>query len=87
LAGLATGGLPAARIGFDDVFEMLTKSLRKNFAYLAPRRETPAKPGGKPNDPITAATLYHRGDAATKGSMSVAISIGSLGTTPRNPAA
>ena len=43
-----------------DVFELLTKSLRKNFGYLAPRRETKALPGGKPNDPITAAALYPR---------------------------
>jgi indolepyruvate decarboxylase len=47
-------------VRMDDVFEMLTKSLRKNFGYLAPRRETPAKPSGKPNDPITAAALYPR---------------------------
>jgi indolepyruvate decarboxylase len=47
-------------VRMDDVFEMLTKSLRKNFGYLAPVRETPAKPGGKPNDPITAAALYSR---------------------------
>jgi indolepyruvate decarboxylase len=47
-------------VRMDDVFEMLTKSLRKNFGYLAPGRETPAKPGGKPNDPITAAALYSR---------------------------
>ena len=47
-------------VRMDDVFEMLTKSLRKNFGCLAPRRETPAKPGGKPNDPITAAALYPR---------------------------
>ena len=43
-----------------DVFELLTKSLRKNFGYLAPRRETKALPGGKPSDPITAAALYPR---------------------------
>jgi len=43
-----------------DVFEMLTKSVRKSFGYLAPRREAPAKPGGKANDPITAAALYPR---------------------------
>ena len=43
-----------------DVFEMLARSVRKNFGYSAPRRETPAKPGGKPNDPITAAALYPR---------------------------
>jgi indolepyruvate decarboxylase len=43
-----------------DVFEMLAKSVRKNFGYSAPRREAPAKPGGKPSDPITAAALYPR---------------------------
>jgi indolepyruvate decarboxylase len=43
-----------------DVFELLAKSVRKNFGYSAPRRETPGKPGGKPNDPITAAALYPR---------------------------
>jgi indolepyruvate decarboxylase len=43
-----------------DVFEMLARSVRKNFGYSAPRRETPAKPGGKPNDPITAAAMYAR---------------------------
>jgi indolepyruvate decarboxylase len=47
-------------VGLDDVLEMLTKSLRKNFGYQAPRRETKASPGGKPNDPITAAALYPR---------------------------
>src|SRR3954463_12568189 len=47
-------------VRLDDVFEMLTKSLRKNFGYLAPRRETKALPGGKPNDPIPAAALYPR---------------------------
>jgi len=43
-----------------DVFDMLARSVRKNFGYSAPRRQTPAKPGGKPNDPITAAALYPR---------------------------
>jgi indolepyruvate decarboxylase len=43
-----------------DVFEMLTGSVRKNFGYSAPRREAPAKPAGKPSDPITAAALYPR---------------------------
>ncbi|HMD61330.1 MAG TPA: thiamine pyrophosphate-dependent enzyme [Opitutaceae bacterium] len=43
-----------------DVFEMLARSVRKNFGYSAPPREAPAKPGGKPNDPITAAALYPR---------------------------
>src|SRR5438552_6436011 len=38
-----------------DVFDMLARSVRKNFGYAGLRRETPAQPGGKPNDPITAA--------------------------------
>jgi indolepyruvate decarboxylase len=47
-------------VRMDDVFEMLAGSVRKSFGYSAPRRETSAKPGGKPDDPITAAELYPR---------------------------
>jgi indolepyruvate decarboxylase len=43
-----------------DVFALLAGSVRKKFGYSAPPRETPPKPGGKPNDPITAAALYPR---------------------------
>jgi indolepyruvate decarboxylase len=43
-----------------DVLEMLARSVRKNFGYSAPPREAPAQPGGKPNDPITAAAMYPR---------------------------
>ncbi len=43
-----------------DLFEMLVKSAPKQFGYSAPRRQAPAKPGGKPSDPITAAALYPR---------------------------
>jgi indolepyruvate decarboxylase len=43
-----------------DVFEMLAKSVRKNFGYSARQRQAPAKTGGKPSDPITAAALYPR---------------------------
>ena len=43
-----------------DLFEMLVKSVPKKFGYSAPRKQAPAKPGGKPSDPITAATLYPR---------------------------
>ena len=43
-----------------DVIEMLARSVRKNFGYLAPRPQAPTKPGGKPDDPITAAELYPR---------------------------
>jgi indolepyruvate decarboxylase len=35
-------------------------STATNFGYAAPPRKTPAKPAGKPNDPITAAALYPR---------------------------
>ena len=65
---LVTIGVDFVRIGdrifnpvrMGDVFEMLAKSARKKFGYVAPPGETPAKPGGKPNDPITAAELYPR---------------------------
>jgi indolepyruvate decarboxylase len=65
---LVTIGVDHVRIGdriynpvrMGDVFEMLSRSVRKNFGYSAPPRETPAKPGGKPDDPITAAELYPR---------------------------
>jgi indolepyruvate decarboxylase len=65
---LVTINLDHARIGdriynpvhMGDVFETLAGSVRKNFRYSAPPREAPAKPGGKPNDPITAAALYAR---------------------------
>src|SRR5207245_3399007 len=43
-----------------DVFALLARSVRKKFGYSAPPRETPPKPGGKPNDPITSAALYPR---------------------------
>jgi indolepyruvate decarboxylase len=43
-----------------DVFDDLAVAVKKNFGYRAPQREAPAKPGGKPNDPITAAALYPR---------------------------
>ena len=43
-----------------DLFEMLVKSVPKEFGYSAPRRQALAKPGGKPSDPITAAALYPR---------------------------
>jgi indolepyruvate decarboxylase len=65
---LVTIGVDNVRIGdriynpvrMGAVFEMLSRSLRKNFGYSSPRRKAPAKPGGKPNDPITAAALYPR---------------------------
>ncbi len=47
-------------VRMSDVFELLARSVRMNFGYSAPPRGTPAKPAGKPSDPITAAELYPR---------------------------
>src|SRR5205085_10618126 len=63
---LVTIGIDHVRIGdrifnpvrMGDLFEMLARSVRKNFEYSAPHKDAAAKPGGEPNDPITAATLY-----------------------------
>jgi indolepyruvate decarboxylase len=65
---IVTIGVDHTRIGdriynpvrMGDVFDSLIKTLRKNFGYKAPPRKRPAKPGGKPSDPITAATMYPR---------------------------
>jgi indolepyruvate decarboxylase len=65
---LVTIGTDHVRIGdriynpvrMGDVFEMLAGSVRRDFGYSAPSRETPARPGGQPNDPITAAAMYPR---------------------------
>ena len=43
-----------------DVFDGLARAVKKNFGYAAPRREAPLKPGGKPDDPITAVNMYPR---------------------------
>ena len=43
-----------------DVFDGLAGAVKKNFGYSAPPREAPTKPGGKPDDPITAAAMYPR---------------------------
>src|SRR5438552_1701089 len=75
---LVTIGIDHVRIGdrvynpvrMGDVFEMLSRSVRKNFGYsaLSPLPLSPGgrgegvrgKPGGKPSDAITAAALYPR---------------------------
>ncbi len=43
-----------------DVFDGLTGAVKKRFGYSAPPRESPARPGGKPDDPITAVHMYPR---------------------------
>jgi indolepyruvate decarboxylase len=43
-----------------DVFDGLAGAVRKNFGYSAPARELPSSPGGMPDDPITAVTMYPR---------------------------
>jgi indolepyruvate decarboxylase len=67
-----------------DVFELLTKSVRKNFRFSAPPGATPAKPAGKPSDPITAAALYPRYRDFLKPSDQIVIESGSttLGIVP-----
>jgi indolepyruvate decarboxylase len=60
-----------------DVFELLARSVRKSFGYSAPPRATPAKPGGEPNDPITAAELYPRYRDFLKPSDQIVIETGS----------
>ena len=60
-----------------DVFEMLAGTVRKDFRYSAPPRETPARPGGQPDDPITAAALYPRYRDFLKPSDQVVIESGS----------
>ena len=35
-------------------------SVKKKFGYSAPPKEVPARPGGKPGDPITAMNMYPR---------------------------
>jgi indolepyruvate decarboxylase len=56
---------------------MLAKSVRKSFGYSAPPSKTPAKSGGKPNDPITAAELYPRYRGFLKPSDQIVIENGS----------
>jgi indolepyruvate decarboxylase len=43
-----------------DVFDGLARAVKKNFGYAAPPRKAPSKPGGKPDDPITAVNMYPR---------------------------
>jgi indolepyruvate decarboxylase len=43
-----------------DVFDGLATAVKKKFGYSAPPREAPSKPGGKPDDPITASNMYPR---------------------------
>ncbi len=65
---LVTIGVDYVRIGeriynpvrMGDVFESLARSAPKKFGYSAPSRQAAAKPEGKADDPITAATLYPR---------------------------
>ena len=67
-----------------DVFKLLAASVWKNFGYAAPTRKAPAKPGGKPSDPITAAELYPRYRDFLQPSDQIVIETGSTspGITP-----
>ena len=65
---LVTIGVDHVRIGdriynpvrMGDVFEGLAGAVKKNFGYSAPPRGAPTRPGGKPDDPITAVHMYPR---------------------------
>ncbi|MDR3618743.1 MAG: thiamine pyrophosphate-binding protein [Paludisphaera borealis] len=65
---LVTIGVDQVRIGdriynpvrMGDVFDGLAGAVSKNFGYSAPPRGVPTRPGGKPDDPITAVNMYPR---------------------------
>ena len=65
---LVTIGVDHVRIGdhiynpvrMGDVFHGLAAAVKKNFGYAAPPREAPTKPGGKPDNAITAMNMYPR---------------------------
>ncbi|MDG3005410.1 alpha-keto acid decarboxylase family protein [Paludisphaera mucosa] len=43
-----------------DVFDGLARAAKKKFGYTAPPKEAPGKPGGLPDDPIFAVSMYPR---------------------------
>jgi indolepyruvate decarboxylase len=65
---LVTIGVDHVRLGdriynpvrMGDVFDGLAGSVKKKFGYRAPPKEVPTRPGGKPDDPITAENMYPR---------------------------
>jgi indolepyruvate decarboxylase len=67
-AKLVTIGVDHVRIGdriynpvrMSDVFDGLAGAVKKNFGYSAPPKAVRTKPGGKPDDPITAENMYPR---------------------------
>jgi len=89
---LVTIGVDHVRIGdqiynpvrMGDVFDGLAGAVKKNFGYKAPPRENPAKPGGKPSDPITAVNMYPRFRDFLKPSDRIVLESGSMssGMTP-----
>jgi indolepyruvate decarboxylase len=65
-------------VRMDDVFDGLTGAVKKSFGYSAPPRQVPAKPGGKPDDPITAVNMYARFRDFLKPSDRVVLESGSM---------
>ena len=43
-----------------DVFDGLTKAVRKNFGYKTPSKKPRSTPRGRPDDPITVDAMYER---------------------------
>jgi indolepyruvate decarboxylase len=83
---LVTIGIDHVRIGdqvfnpvrMGDVFGGLAGSVKKRFGYSAPPREVPARPGGKPDDPITAVNMYPRFRDFLKPSDRIVLESGSM---------
>jgi indolepyruvate decarboxylase len=83
---LVTIGLDHVRIGdqifnpvrMGDVFDGLAGAVKKNFGYKATPREVPGKPGGKPDDPITAVNMYPRFRDFLKPSDRIVLESGSM---------
>jgi indolepyruvate decarboxylase len=83
---LVTIGVDHVRIGdqifnpvrMGDVFDGLAVAAKKNFGYNALPREVPGKPGGKPDDPITAMNMYPRFRDFLKPSDRIVLESGSM---------
>jgi indolepyruvate decarboxylase len=83
---LVTIGVDHVRIGdqifnpvrMGDVFDKLAGAVKKSFGYQAPPREVPGKPGGKPDDSITAVNMYPRFRDFLKPSDRIVLESGSM---------
>jgi indolepyruvate decarboxylase len=65
-------------VTFPLVRGYLAGSVKKKFGYSAPPREVPTRPGGKPDDPITAVNMYPRFRDFLKPRDRIVLEIGSV---------